>query len=101
MESACYYQDDVYASYDQSGYVLENDSLDDFHLSIKNNLRKIGDVRDLFKDLTRSEWRQLEFEKKKSEMSALIKKNLAESQQAKMLADMKRQQNESNKQNRG
>ena len=49
---------------------------EDFHLSIKNNLRKIKDVRDLFKDLTQKEMNTLEIEKKKSEMSALIKKTL-------------------------
>ncbi len=45
----------------------------DFHLSIKNNQRKIVDVRDLFKDLTETEWKTLELAKERSELEKLRK----------------------------
>ncbi len=45
----------------------------DFHLSIKNNQRKIVDVRDLFKDLTETESNILELAKKRSELEKLRK----------------------------
>lgn len=39
----------------------------EFHLSIKNNQRKIVDVRQLFQNLSESEWQILELAKLKSE----------------------------------
>lgn len=39
----------------------------EFHLSIKNTQRKIVDVRDLFKNLTETEWRILELAKQHAE----------------------------------
>ena len=40
---------------------------EEFYLSIKNNLRKINDVRELFKNLTEYEKEVLEYEKKRAE----------------------------------
>ena len=45
----------------------------EFHLSIKNNQRRIVDVRELFKNLTKNEWQILELAKQRSEAEKRLK----------------------------
>ena len=48
----------------------------EFHLSIKNTQRKIGDVRELFKDLTDAEREILQLAKQRAEAEKLLKTQL-------------------------
>ena len=51
---------------------------DDFHLSIKNQCRKIRDVRDLFQEMTPSQAETLDYERKRAEYEKNLKNAILE-----------------------